>query len=583
MGSIAVPLPALPNILPEHRRRMPVNGPTLPGRLFQKVVSRFSPARAKDLPERTRRRVTLYLIPFLFFLYILAYLDRVNVSVAQLKMELPPEDGGLGFTPAISGWGAGIFFWGYWILEVPSTVSVVRWGARWVFVRILILWGLCAALVGTIGTPFAAAIFNWMPHVPEHIGGDTARFINQLPENAAYQFYVFRFMLGFFEGGFFPSVIVYLSLWFRTEDRAKAIASFMAAIPLSSMLGLPLSGLLLDVHWFGLQGWRWIFILEGVAPFLAGFATIFFLPDRPAKATWLSAEERDWLMGELEREQRSKQGHGGHWAWVHHLGMVLLLTSVYFCLNFTSYGLSMFMPRIIKSQSGASDKMASLLASLPYLLGFIGILVNGWHSDKTRERPWHVAVPLTMLSLGIWLVAAVDGIPVLPVLVMIFCVGTFMYAHLPAFWPMPTMFLGATVAAGAIGFINMIGNLGGSIGPMVVGKEATGRASFASALVLLAPGPMIAAAIILIVGRRVRATKTAATPEPDQRRLLKDFDSLQRDLDTGQADPSGVDAFQAPPLLKSAEPVKEETQPVVEPAQTEISARKGSGGPSGSN
>ncbi len=257
----------------------------------ERLLSLFWRKPPNSLAERTRRRVSLHLIPYLFFLYILAYLDRVNVSVAQLDMIEPPLQGsltsavgllaspqgqgsflaiggflagradplgvgGLGFDSAIIGFGAGIFFWGYWILEIPSTVSVVRWGARWVFVRILILWGLCAALIGAIGTPFGAALFAWLPHLSEHSAmpglSAAAQFINRLHDSPICQFYFFRIMLGFFEGGFFPSVIVYLSHWFRSEDRAKAIAAFMAAIPLSSVLGSPLSGLILKhVGWWG--------------------------------------------------------------------------------------------------------------------------------------------------------------------------------------------------------------------------------------------------------------------------------------------------------------------------------------------
>jgi MFS family permease len=306
-------------------------------------------------------------------------------------------------------------------------------------------------------------------------------------------------MLGFFEGGFFPSVIVYLSIWFRGEDRAKAIASFMSAIPLSLVLGVPVSGMLLGVHWFGLPGWRWIFLLEGIAPVIAGFVTLFYLPDRPAKAQWLPAEERAWLAAELEREHKAKAGLG-HWVWVRHLGAVLLLTAVYFFSNLTSYGLTMFMPAIIKSQSGATSQMASFLAALPYFMGLIVMLVNGWHSDRTGERPWHAALPLALLSGGIWLTAMFDGVPVLPVIVIIFGVGTFLFAHLPAFWPMPTMFLGATAAASAIGFINMIGNLGGSVGPSLVGNLADGQTSFAPALRVIAPWPLVAAALILLAG-----------------------------------------------------------------------------------
>jgi sugar phosphate permease len=528
---------------------MTSNGAKPPRGLGEWLIALVQRGPAGTLAEQTRRRVTLRLIPFLFFLYILAYLDRVNVSVAQLGMEKSVGEGGLGFDRATIGFGAGIFFWGYWILEIPSTVSVTRWGARWVFVRILILWGICAALLGTIGTPFADRLFSWIPHIPAEsgsVGSATAQYINGLHDNPAYQFYFFRFMLGFFEGGFFPSVIVYLSLWFRTEDRAKAIASFMAAIPFSSMLGSPLSGLLLGVDWFGLAGWRWVFLTEGIVPILAGFVTIFFLPDRPAKAKWLSPDERDWLLAELDAEHLSKQGHG-HWAWVHHLGMVLLLTLVYFCLNLTSYGLSMFMPAIIKSQTGASSLVATFLASVPFFMGLMAMLVNGWHSDRTGERPLHVAVPLCLLGVGIFMAALTDGMFLVPALIMMFWVGTCMYAHLPAFWPIPTMFLGATAAASAIGFINMIGNLGGSVGPMLVGGAANvrvdplviastvgvmaspqaggplpatsvllagsaGTGSFAAALLRLGPWPIAASVIILVVGYLRSRTKRGHRP-----------------------------------------------------------------------
>lgn len=258
--------------------------------------------------------------------------------------------------------------------------------------------GICAALAGFIGTPFMSRLLGWWPLMAGD--GVVAAFINGLRSDPRYQFYFLRFMLGFFEGGFFPSVIVYLSLWFRPADRAKAVAGFMAAIPISNIVGLPISGLLLGVNWFGLPGWRWIFIIQGIAPVIAGIATLFFLPDRPALAGWLPPDERDWLAGELAAESAAKAGHG-HWEWVHHLGLVLLLTFVYFGQNVISYGLGMFMPAIIKSQSGLSDLWASVVAALPYAMALLGMLANGWHSDRTGERPWHAAVPMALLGLGV--------------------------------------------------------------------------------------------------------------------------------------------------------------------------------------
>ncbi len=492
------------------------------------------------MAERTRRRVTVRLIPFLFALYVLAYLDRVNISVAQLGMELPPGEGGLGFDRAVIGFGAGVFFWGYWILEIPSTLSVVRWGARWVLARVLILWGICATLTGLIGTPFAARMFGWLPEIainpaalaPFDAAGDwlfggparlfgseahwhpatsTLEFFNRLRDTPQNQFYFLRFLLGLFEGGFFPSVIFYLSSWFRGRDRSKAIAGFMAAIPLSNVLGLPVSGLLLGVDWLGLPGWRWILILEGFAPVLAGVATLFLLTDRPEQARWLPPEERDWLTAELRAEQQNRPTPS-HWAWAHHLGLVTLLTLVYFGQNVTSYGLGMFMPAIIKSQSGLSNQSASYLAAIPYAVALAGMLVLGWHSDRSGERVGHVAFSLAMLGLGILLAALLDGVPVLPVVVMVVVAGPFLHAHVAAFWPIPTTFLGSAAAASAIGFINMIGNLGGSVGPMIVGRSSGGNAGFAPALFRLAPWPLASAAIILIVGLWYRRPVNTQTP-----------------------------------------------------------------------
>lgn len=468
---------------------------------------------ATDLPERTRRRVIVYLIPYLFFLYILAYLDRVNVSVAALGMERPLAENGLGFNAKIIGFGAGIFFWGYWILEVPSTLSVLKWGARYVFVRILVLWGLSCTLIGFIGLPVMNRFLGWLPPMDQlGLPGWLLNVFPHLPGDATVtQFYFLRFMLGFFEGGFFPSVILYLSLWFRPRDRARAIATFMSAIPVSSMLGSPISGMMLQIHWFDMPGWRWVFILQGVVPILAGFVTLFFLPNRPQSATWLPADEKDWLVGELEREQQAKTAHG-HFGWLGQAWVVLLMTAYYFCMNVASYGLSMFMPAIIKSQSGLSDRWAAVIAGAPYVTALIGMLLNGYLSDRRQSRIVHVAIPLVCLSAGLFLAGWFNSYGWVAVLIMIFGVGTFMYAHLPAFWPIPTIFMGATAAASAIGFINMIGNLGGFFGPTLFGEAAANK-DFARGLFTLAPFPLASVVIILFIGylRRDRLRAASAS------------------------------------------------------------------------
>jgi ACS family tartrate transporter-like MFS transporter len=467
----------------------------------------------------------LYLIPYLFFLYILAYLDRANVSIAMDGMNKPIEEGGVAFTKLIAGFGTGLFFWGYWILEIPSTQSVLTFGARWVFVRILVLWGLACLLIGFIGIPWFNDLFFWLPGVDRWLfadyypswlfpfraygeDGDTTNIPQPDPQVVA-QFYFLRFMLGVFEGGFFPAVIMYLSIWFRPQDRGRAIASFMAAIPVSLLIGTPLSEFILNrIHWMDLPGWRWVYILQGAVPILAGIATLFFLPNRPQQAKWLPEDEKKWLVGELANEQAKQKGHG----WGGQVGIVLLLTLYYFCMNVTSYGLSTFMPTLLKTQSGLKSEIAGYLAGLPYLFALGGMLFNGWHSDKYRERIFHTVVPLTCLSLG--LVASATAVAMgngpLASLFLVLLVGPFMYAHLPAFWPIPTIFMGAAAAAAAIGFINMIGNLGGSVGPTIFGSFAEAK-RFDIGLYLLSVFPLGSVAVILFVGwlrrDRLRASR----------------------------------------------------------------------------
>src|SRR5215216_5164332 len=222
-----------------------------------------------DIADRARRRVMLRIMPYLFLLYIIAFLDRVNVSYAALAMK---DD--LGFTDDVMGFGAGIFFIGYFLLEIPGSILVEKWSARGWIARIMISWGILAILMGFIHTKT--------------------------------EFYGVRFLLGAAEAGFFPGIIVYLSHWFRYEDRAKAVAMFMTAIPFSNILGSPISGLLLDIRWFNLEGWRWLFILEGLPAIIFGFVTIYYLTDRPQQAKWLKDEEREWITGELEKEHQQK-------------------------------------------------------------------------------------------------------------------------------------------------------------------------------------------------------------------------------------------------------------------------------------
>jgi ACS family tartrate transporter-like MFS transporter len=480
-----------------------------------------------SLPERTRRRVAWHLLPYLFFLYILAYVDRTNVSVAMAGMQLPPDQGGVAFNGLIAGFGTGLFFWGYWILEIPSAQSVLTFGARWVFVRILVLWGLACLLIGFIGLPWFTSLFSWLPPIdtwPGHASYPDWFFPHRAkvaeltdpgsihpPDQAAVvQFYFLRFMLGVFEGGFFPTVIFYLSIWFRPKDRGRAMATFLAAIPVSGLIGTPFSQAIMDfIQWGGLPGWRWIYIIQGAVPILAGFVTLFFLPNRPEQAKWLPDDEKQWLIGELAKEQDNRKGHG----WGGQVSIVLLLTTYYFCMNVASYGLSTFLPTLMKTQSGLSENVAGYVAALPYLFAVVGMVFNGWHSDKYRERVFHTVVPLTGLSLGLVCTATAVALGQgwLAAICLIVLVGPCMYAHLPAFWPIPTIFMGAAAAAAAIGFINMLGNLGGSVGPTIFGAFSDQK-RYAEGLFLLSVFPLGSVAVILFVGwlRRDRIAASRA-------------------------------------------------------------------------
>jgi ACS family tartrate transporter-like MFS transporter len=458
---------------------------------------------ALTVEERTRRRVWVHLLPVLFSLYILAYIDRSNIAIAKFGMNRPVSEGGLGFNNDIVGFGSAIFFWGYWVLEIPSTLSVERRGARWVFVRILIMWGIIATLMGFMGMPIMARLFGWLPGVPVPEAWPrlafAARHWNNLGTDPESQFYFLRFMLGFFEGGFFPTVVMYLSIWFKAEHRAKAMASFMAAMPLSMVLGAPLSQSISDnIGWFGLAGWRWIYILEGIAPVLAGLGVWFCLPDRPSKAKWLKDEEREWLLKELadEHTNRAAREQG---AWKKHVGIVLLLTLVYFCQNAVAYSISTFMPSIIKAQGGTSETKAAWLTALFFFVGFLGMQLNAWHSDRHHERIWHVVIPMLLTGIGLLLVSQLGASPFLGLVLMMAFIGSNLYTHIPPFWAIPTLFLGSTAAASAIGFINMVGNFGGSVGPRIVGKAAE-QNDFATGLLRIGPFPFVAAAIVLAIG-----------------------------------------------------------------------------------
>ncbi len=418
-----------------------------------------------EVARRARHRIARRLLPFLFLLYVIAFLDRMNVGAAALQM---PHD--LGFSEGVIGFGAGIFFLGYFLLEIPGALIVERWSARRWIARIMISWGLVTVFMAFIHT--------------------------------ARQFYLVRFLVGAAEAGFFPGVIVYLTHWFRYEDRAKAIAVFYAANPISYIIGSPLAGLLLGLSWLGLRGWRWLFIIEGIPAVLLGVITIFYLTDWPAKANWLPDDERSWITGVLQREKEAKKRAHSHSIWeaLRHRD-VLLLTLCYFCAMTGSYGIGFWLPTILKRISGQSNMKVTLLAALPYVVALIAQQVNGWHSDRTRERRWHAAVPVFLCGVGLALAVLYRSNPTLSIVLLVLGGGAF-YGFQPCFWAVPTLFLGESAAAASIGLINSVGNLGGFVGPLTMGYLATRTHSFTAGLLYLVASLFLAGVLMLAVGAR---------------------------------------------------------------------------------
>ena len=423
--------------------------------------SALSPTR-NDLARSALRRINRRLIPFLFILYVVAFLDRVNVSYAGLEMTRE-----LGFTNAQFGFGSGVFFIGYVLLEVPGTLLVEMWSARKWIARIMISWGVVAALTGLVHT--------------------------------APQFYWARFALGIAEAGFFPGVIVYLTHWYRAEDRAKAVAAFMSAIPLSQVIGAPVSAFLIRIHWLGLSGWRWLLILEGVPAVLLGVVTLFYLTDRPQQATWLPEAERKWLMWELDREKQMKreaQAGVGVWRALANPNLILL-TLVYFCGAVVQYGFGIWLPKMFQKLSGLPSWQVALISALPYLASWPAMLAVGHSSDRTGERRWHVAIPV-LVSGAALAASQIAGAGAGFGIAMFTIAAMGINSRLPGFWALPPAFLGGARAAAAIGAINCIGNTGGFVGPYVVGYLSSAGGYKGGILALTAFALLGGAAVLLV-------------------------------------------------------------------------------------
>ena len=436
-----------------------------------------------DVEKRVIGEVMRRLIPFLILCYFVAYLDRVNVSFAKLHMNQA-----LGFSEAAFGLGAGLFFIAYFLFEVPSNIFLERVGARVWIARIMISWGI------------VSGAFAFIPSISGATG---------LSNNTV--FYSLRLLLGACEAGFFPGIIFYLTLWFPAEYRARIVGYFMAAIPLSTVIGAPISGVLLYLHGgLGLAGWQWLFIIESVPAIILAVVVFFYLTDRPADAAWLAPDERKWLAERLELEQSQRQA-------VHDYSVkealvnprVIGLSLVYFGAVATNYGLSFFLPQIVKG-FGLNTFLTTVVSAAPYLVGLIGMVWWGRRSDRLAERRFHTAFPLFVAAAGIAVSTLFDD----PTLKMIsLCVAGFgIFANLPVFWTLPTAFLSGAGAACGIAVINSIGNLAGFAGPFAMGwiKDQTG--SYTGGLLLLAGLGVIATGAALLLGRDEAVARAGTVP-----------------------------------------------------------------------
>jgi MFS transporter, ACS family, tartrate transporter len=426
-----------------------------------------------DIEKRTIRRITWRIVPFIMLLYFIAYIDRVNIGFAALSMKSE-----LGFTASILGFGAGIFFWGYFLFEVPSNIILHRVGARIWITRVMVTWGIISA-----GMAF--------------VTGPTS-------------FYVMRFLLGAAEAGFFPGIILYLSYWFPAGRRAGVTAFFMAAAPISTVLGSPVSASLLQMDGvMGLAGWQWMFVLEAIPAVILGIVVFFYMTDRPEQAKWLKEDEKKWLMNAMKAEAANKSAGASHGILKGLLNpQVLALSLIYFGTSAGLYTLGIWAPQIIK-QLGVSSMTVGFLNAIPPAVSVVAMVLWSRHSDRTGERTWHVILACLTAAAGLAIAAGTHGMFGLIVALTIVNVG--ISCAKPPLWSMPTTFLSGAAAATGIATINSLGNLGGFVGPAMIGwiKDRTG--SFEGGLYFVAGLLVISAVTTLLLSRSQRRTAEAPT------------------------------------------------------------------------
>lgn len=422
-----------------------------------------------DIASRVLPRVTRRLVSFAFICYVVAYIDRVNVGFVSAILQKE-----LGLSNQQYGFGAGLFFLGYFLFEIPSNLILERVGARRWIARIMIVWGIVS--MGMI-----------------YVTGE-------------HSFYLLRFALGLGEAGFFPGIVLYLTYWIPARERAKNGALFMMAAPVAILVGAPLSEALLQLDgWLGLAGWKWVFLVEGLPAVVLGVIALFVLTDKPDEARWLDPEGRAWLSAQMAAEQKQRSAHGGSFRSL--LDPKLLLLCLFYFLNTTvTYGIFLWLPRMLEEALG---RRSFVLVMIPFAFALVGMVLIGRHSDKTGERKRHVAACALLAAVGLLLAALFQADAVLLVVSLTICqIGQ--RAVQPTFWTIPPLFLGGTAAAAGIALINSVGNLGGQLGPWVIGSLRDLTHSHAGGLLLLAGVLVVQAGIVLSL--RLPATDTPVRP-----------------------------------------------------------------------
>ena len=410
------------------------------------------------------------LLPFLFLLYIVAYLDRINVSFAILQMR-----GQLGLSDRAYGRAAGMFFAGYFFFQLPSNLVLEKFGVRRWISGLMITWGVISCLMIFIRGPIS--------------------------------FYVMRFLLGAAEAGFFPGMILYMKRWFPANARARAVAWFMTANPLAGIVGSPVSGALLGLNGKGLFGWQWMFLMEGIPAIFLGVAVFWALSDNPREASWLKGKEREWLLARLALEQQAESTVNKENLWAVLVSpRIWMLSIVYFAVSTTMYGVTLWLPSVIRSLSGLSYFLTGLVSTLPFVVTTVAMVLVGMLSDRAGERRWHTAIPAFVGAVA--LVAAGYGVSTA---VVVACIGLGMAcaeAMVGPFWAMATSQMAGLSAAAGIAVINSLANLGGYFGPDIIGffRKATG--GFRGGLLAIAATMAISGVVALIVGRQAADGRT---------------------------------------------------------------------------